>query len=257
MTTLAACFRAELVKWRKNWPLVVAILAPLLQIVFLTLVTWYSDERVRVFKPGLRFWVELNALAWNLVVMPIAAALIAQLSWSTEAEARAWSHLMVQPMRLRNHYLVKVVSHLSLMLGAYVLLQALLPIGGWILTKNGFLLPWMGTFPWDRYAAFALYGLTALVPVVVFQTWYSMRFPGLWGALAVVLVGTWACLQLIGRTLWFQALPWGLNAPMALALERLVPIPWFLLPGGLAASLVWVAIGVTGFRDARSPRSDV
>lgn len=256
MSRLPALFRAECIKWRKNWPLVVAILAPVLQVGFLGLLFWFSEDRVQIFRPGHRFWLEVNAMAWNLVVLPVTVALIAHLSWSTEGDAKAWSHLLTQPTDFRNHYLVKGLSHLALVLLAYLLLAALLPVGAWLLLKNPRLALYMGGCPGEVYRGFALWGLAALVPLVAFHTWFSMRFPGIWAALAVALIGTWAAVQVVGRPGWAKLLPWGLSAQMSLSLERLIPLPWLDVPWGLGGALVLFGLGVVGFLEAHGPKAE-
>ena len=55
MTSIDAFFAAERVKWRKSWLLVTAILAPLCQAGFLAIIFWFSESRVRMFKPGFGF----------------------------------------------------------------------------------------------------------------------------------------------------------------------------------------------------------
>ena len=182
MRGLAAVFRAERVKLRKSWPMLAAILAPVFQPAFLGVILWFSGERIRLFQPGFRFWLELNYLTWSLVLMPITVALVCALSWDQEREARAWNRLLVQPHPCHLHYLAKLAGHLSLLLLAQILLALVLPLGGWLLQLNPTLL--MGPFPmaiWLRFAGFA--GLGSLA-VVAFQTWLSMRFPSLFAALA-------------------------------------------------------------------------
>ncbi len=254
MTSLVLLFRAECVKLRKNWPLVVAILAPMVQVGFLTVLIWFSEERVLIFRPGAWFWLEVNAMTWNLVVMPVVVALITHLSWSTEGEARAWNHVLIQPTPLRNHYLVKLLSHFMLLMIGWALLQILLPVGAWILGRNDRLALLMGPMPWVVYLRFGAYALAALLPLVVFQTWFSMRFSGLWGSLAVMAVGTWCGTQLSGREAWTGLFPWGLNGAMSMALERLVPIPWDRVLWALLGSSIMVFLGLASFREARGPK---
>jgi len=100
---------------------------PLCQAGFLALLFWFSGSRIRNFNPGFQFWLELNFVAWNLVIMPIVVALICELSWEQERDARTWNLLLIQPVPRRTHYLVKAFSHLSLVLMALALLAILLP----------------------------------------------------------------------------------------------------------------------------------
>src|SRR5512133_704660 len=136
MTSLGSFFRAERVKWRKSWLLLTAILAPLCQTGFLAVIFWFSESRIRMFKPGFQFWLELNFAAWNLVIMPVIVALVCELSWEQEREARAWNLLLIQPVPRRTHYLVKALGHLALLLLSLALFALLLMLGGYLLQSR-------------------------------------------------------------------------------------------------------------------------
>ena len=104
------------------------------------------------------------------------------LSWEQEREARAWNLLLIQPVPRRTHYLVKALSHLALILASLALFAVLLLLGGFLLRNQPGLL--MGPLPLATFAQFIGYSALALVAVVAFQTWLSMRIPGLWVGLA-------------------------------------------------------------------------
>lgn len=250
MRPLRALFAAERVKWRKSWILVAAVLAPLCQVGFLGLLFWFSGSRVRMFKPGFQFWVELNCIAWNLVVMPITAALVSDLSWDQERLARAWNHLLVQPHAWRSHFAVKLLGHLVLLLGALALFAVTLTLGGHLLQRNTELL--MGPLPLPFLLRFLGYSALALLPVVAFHTWLSMRVPGTWVACASALAGSWLAFRLIGKTPLLPLLPWGLAAQAALMFERWrVALPWVQTPLALVAAAVMVAVGLWDFARRR------
>lgn len=253
MTTLGACFRAERVKWRKSWLLLTAILAPLCQTGFLAVVFWFSESRIRMFKPGFQFWLELNLVAWNLVVMPIVAALLCDLSWEQEREARAWNLLLIQPVPRRTHYLVKVLSHLSLLLLAQVLFSLMLLLLGFLLRTKPDLL--MGPLPLTTLLRFAGYSVLASVAVAAFHTWLSMRLPGIWLGLAAAAAGSWITLHLVGTTALIQILPWGLSAPTAIVFERWRILPWAFVPGSLLTAGVLVILGALDFSRHRETRA--
>lgn len=253
MTSLGACFGAERVKWRKSWLMLTAILAPVCLTGFLAVVFWFSEDRIRAFRPGFQFWLELNHVAWNLVVMPVAAALVCELSWEQEREARAWNLLLVQPVPRRVHYLVKVLSHLSLLLLAQALFAVLLLLGGFLLQNQPGLM--MGPLPWAAFARFTAYSALASVAVVAFQTWLSMRVPGVWVGLAAALAGSWIALRLVGGTLLVQGLPWGMAAHMTLVFERWRHLPWSHALGSLVGAGLWMALGTLDFTRRHEPRS--
>jgi hypothetical protein len=240
---LLQLFQAERVKLRKSWPLLTAILAPICLAGFLGMMVWFSGTRMHAFRPGFRFWLELNYVAWNLILMPIAAALIGDLSWQQERDARAWNLLLLQPHSRQAHYLVKCLGHLALLLMAQVLLTLLLVAGGCILRLNPQME--MGPLPLAILLRFAAYSALAAVAVAAFQTWLSMRIPGLWVALAAALLGTW----MVARGPWplLHLLPWGLSGQMGLVFERWRVLPWAQVPGSLLVAAALVALGALDF----------
>jgi hypothetical protein len=253
MTSLSACFNAERVKWRKSWLLLTALLAPLCQTSFLALLFWFSESRLRMFNPGFQFWLELNFVIWNLVLMPVVAALICDLSWEQEREAHAWNLLLVQPVLRRTHYLVKGISHLFLVLLAEALFALLLLLGGLLLTAKPELL--MGPLPWATFLRFTGYSIPASAAVVAFHTWLSMRIPGIWLSLATALAGSWFTSRLVGGTALIQCLPWGLAAHSATIFERWRHLPWALVPGSLLTAGILVVLGTLDFSRHRETRS--
>ncbi|WP_257305031.1 ABC transporter permease [Geothrix campi] len=253
MTSLGAFFKAERVKWRKSWLLLTAILGPLCQTGFLAVIFWFSESRIRMFKPGFQFWLELNFVAWNLVVMPVIVALVSELSWEQEREARTWNLLLIQPVPRRTHYLVKTLSHLALLLLSLALFALLLLLGGLLLRDQPGLL--MGPLPLATFARFAGYSALALVAIVAFQTWLSMRIPGLWIGLAAALAGSWFTQRLVGGSALVQLLPWGLAAHMAIMFERWRALPWAYAVGSLLSAGAMVALGALDFTRHHEPRA--
>jgi hypothetical protein len=253
VTALVACLKAEGVKFRKSWMLLTALLAPVCQTGFLFLVFWLSESRIRLFKPGFQFWLELNHVAWNLVVLPIAAALICELSWEQEREARAWNRLLVQPLPRHTHFFTKIVMHLALVLLAQVLFELLLLLGGRLLQTKPDLL--MGTLPLGLWVRFTGYTALASVAVVAFHTWLAMRIPGLWVNLGAALLGSWFTLRLVGGSVLFQFLPWGLTASMAIVFERWRVLPWAQVPGSLLLAGLLAVLGALDFTRHRETRS--
>ena len=245
MRPLLRLFRAELIKWHWSWTLVTALLAPLTQTIFLGVLFWYSEGRVQRFRPGFRFWVELNYAAWNLVVMPMAAALLIDLSWGQERDARTWRLLLTQPVPRSAHYLVKFASHLALLWLAQLLFALELPAVGALLCRNPLLL--MGPLPWGLFLGLAAFSGLATTAVASFQTWFSLRVPSLWAALAVAAVGSWATVRLVGSSPLVPFLPWGMAAHMSLVFERLRPLAWGSALGCLTAAGLFLGLGVLDF----------
>jgi hypothetical protein len=253
MTSLDALFAAERVKWRKSWLLVTVVLAPLCQAGFLAIIFWFSESRIRMFKPGFQFWLELNYVAWNLVVLPVAVALICELSWEQEREARAWHLLLLQPVPRRTHYQVKVLGHFFLVLLAQFLLALALLLLGFLLRSKPDLL--MGPLPSALLVRFLGYSVLASVALVAFHTWLSMRIPGIWMALVTTLAGSWLALRLVGASALVQVLPWGLAAHMAIVFERWRVLPWAQVPLSLLLAVLLLILGTLDFSRHHGSRS--
>ncbi|MBK9796788.1 MAG: ABC transporter permease [Holophagaceae bacterium] len=253
MTGFLALFAAERVKWRKSWFMLAALLAPICQVGFIAVIFWFSESRIRLYKPGFRFWLELNFAAWNLVILPVAVALICDLSWEQEREARAWTLLLTQPVTRHAHYLVKALGHAVLVLISHVFFSVVLVILGYLLTTRPLLL--MGPLPWQLLATFLGFSMLASLSMVAFHTWQSMRLPSLWVSLATALVGSWSAFQLVGVTPLLMGLPWGMAAQMSTIFERWRTLPWGQAPFSFAAALVLVVLGAFDF--TRSHRAGV
>lgn len=245
MSPFRALFAAERVKWRKSWLLVVAVLGPLCQTGFFTVAFWFSQDRLIMFKPAYQFWLELNFVLWNLALMPLATALICDLSWEQEREAKAWHVLMLHPVPRRGHYQVKLLSHLCLTLASLAWLIVLLLLGGALLQHH---LGWlMGPLPLHTLLRFTGFSLLAPMAIVAFQTWLSFRLPGLWAGLASAAVGSWLTRSLVGSTALIQFLPWGFAAQMAIVFDRWRALPWAYAGGNLLVAGVLAALGTRDF----------
>lgn len=246
-------FRAEAIKWRKSWLLVTVILTPVCQTGFLFLILWFSEYLVTRFKPCFEFWVELNLLAWALVSMPMMIALVCELSWTQETDASSWSHLLAQPVPRSAHYLVKWLGHLVLTAASHGLLLVLVWCLGLLLEAHFPALA--GGVAWNTLLHFGGYTLVASVVLVSFHTWLSSRRIGLGIALAAGFIGSWACVQLAGKTVWIQLLPWGMSSRVATFFDRWDRIiPWELATASLLCALVWMVMGLADFRRLNEPR---
>lgn len=264
MSALALLFRAERVKWRKSWALLTMLLAPICQTGFLFMIVWYSDDLVRRFKPGLLFWIELNYLTWNLVFMPITVALVAGLNWDLESEAKAWSHLLVQPVPRRTHYFAKLLGHLALIFCSQMILALLIILAGFLLRSHlGLIMgtwshpDWLtGLIPVRVMLQFAGYSLLASIPLVTFHTWFSSRFTGLGVALATAVLGTWLCVHFSGKSSLIQVIPWGMTCKIVDFFDRLKRhIPWEFFPVSLLCAATLAGLGGLDFSREKEPRT--
>jgi hypothetical protein len=105
----------------------------------------------------------------------------------------------------------------------------------------------MGPLPWSLLLKFTGYSALAMMGVVAFQTWLSLRFPGLWISLTAALTGSWLAARLVGLSALVNGLPWGLAAQMGIVFERWRVLPWSWVPVGLLLAAALVALGTVDF----------
>ncbi len=259
MNSLWRFFRAEFVKSLKGWPMLAAILAPICQAGFLFVIIWFSEDLVMRFRPGFAFWIEVNYLAWNLVFLPIIAALVAELSWDLESESKTWNHLLIQPVPKYIHYLTKAFNHLLLILASQVILLVVITPLGMVLRGHldsimGHTGIW-GGLPSGTLIQFAGYSLLASIPLVIFHTWLSAYRPGLGISIGVALGGTWVCARLCGTTFLLQFVPWGATSYAIVFFDRWKRhIPWEYVPGCLSCAVVLLLLGTWSFTRHRYKR---
>jgi hypothetical protein len=253
---MMACLRAELLKHRKSWPMLIAILAPICQVGFIGALFWFSDAVVARFRPGHRFWLELNFAAWNLFVLPTLAAVLPAMSWGQDRDAFAIRHLLHQPVKKNHQYLAKLSCFFLLFFGSQLLLAAFVPLAGVALAQNGALKGLMGAFDTALFFKFSIFSLLASVPVASFHAWFSFRFPSPAVALGAALAGTWAAVKLAGVSWLVQFLPWGLSGFASAAFERAsFALPWGNSFGALAVAAAFAAIGSLDFSKNAYPKS--
>lgn len=250
---LARLLQAEMVKWRKSWILVAAVLGPMVQVVNLFMVLWFSENLVRRYRPGFAFWVELNYLAWNVILLPILVALICDLSWEQELEARSWNHLLAQPVPREGHFYAKAIGHLVLVLLAQAVLLALLIPGGLLLKRQ--LGQLMGDFPWATLIPFAGFSILASVPLVAFHTWLSARIPGLGVAVISGILGSLAAVKLAGSLKLACLLPWGMAGQIVTYFDRWHRyMPWIFFPVAWTVAVFLFWLGARDFGRDREPK---
>jgi len=252
MSVFLRCYLSEIIKHRKHWTIVVSVLAPFCQTTLLGMLFWFSEGVVFRFRPGAHFWIELSYLAWNLLFLPVLVALLTEFSWDLESNSKTWNHLLIQPIPRRMHYISKLLAHTTLAFLSQLLLVFLLLIGSMFLNKN--IAAHWGSIPWALLGKFSAFSLLASLPIIVFHTWLSMRFPGLWLAILVAVGFIWIGTALVSNRVLIQVLPWGMASYGLVLFERWQRhFPWALFPGSILSALFIAYLSILDFARFRKP----
>ena len=240
MNSFRRFFQAERVKWRRDWTLLVALLMPFTQVGTLLLIMWMSGDKASWLGTGFIAWYKINYIAWNLVLMPIAVALVSALSWDLEEKSRGWNHLLVMPAARAMHLLVKMASHLSLALISQVILALLLICGGLILRTYLPSLP-MGTVAPSLLFHFMVYSAAASIPIISLHAWFPSRFPSLGSSLGLALTGSWFAFHYSGMKSFICLVPWGLASQVTeISLRAKLPSEWMYASSVFSAVLIFI-----------------
>lgn len=210
MTSLAALFHAERIKWKRNWATVAAILCPTSLVGFLFLIFWNSEIQASKLGPGFQVWYQVVYSAWNLIFMPITVALVCLLSWEQEEEAGTWKHLLLQPVPRRFHYLAKCMSHAALLLIAQLVLFLLVLLTSLLIAKYLLYLD-MGPRKLGLFAGLGVTSFVASLPLIGLHTWLSTRMRGIGSNLTLALVGSLLTVLLTGLQMPVKWSPWALS----------------------------------------------
>lgn len=238
--------RVEGIKLRRSWPVLIAVLAPVCQFLFLFLIFRFSEDRVGLIGQGFEVWYRVHFLVWNFFFLPILAALLTALSWELEEDAGTWRHMLVQPVPRQVHFMVKIVSQIALVWLAQGLLLVLLLLGGLLLRVQAPLLE-MGASRPEILLRLSLESIVAACPLVAFHTWLSMRFRGLGVSLVMAGGGSWVTAQLIGQTWVAQLLPWGLASGVSQGLNGGEPPALGAYGFALLTAAIFGAVGLLSF----------
>jgi len=247
MNAFFRSFRAERIKWRRDWTLLAACLVPLTQVVLLLVIVWFSGDRVRILDTGFIAWYKINFIGWNLVFMPILTALASSLAWELEEKSRGWNHLMALPVSRGMHFLVKWAGLISLCLGSLLVLTLLLVCGGLILKLNVEDLT-MGPLEFTLLLRFLGYSVVAMLPVASLHAWFPSRFPNLGSSLGMALCGSWLTFQLADMRRFICLSPWGLASQITnLSIRAQLP-SWGMYGITLINALLLGMLGMLEFR---------
>lgn len=242
MSDLGRCLKAEGIKAKMDWPILVAVLAPLGQVLFLFLVFFYSEDRVLQFGTGYRGWHQVNLQAWVGFFLPLSLAILVFQVWETERQAQGWRHLLAQPVASRVLLAAKL-----LMLLAYLTLSTLLLWGG-VLGLGKALEVFsnlrMGTPDTARLGFLILAAWVGSLPLVAFHGALAQTRLGLGGTLGMALGGLILCAQLPQGSGFGLLLPWGPALSLmdpARSLGMAVGAAW-------VQAMAYVCLGVVLFR---------
>lgn len=204
-------FQAERIKWRRSWASALAVIAPLSQVLFMFIFYWFLEDRADPTGPGFLAWYQVNGNGWNLFFMPITVALIASISWDTEEMSGGRKHFFVQPCSTTAHYIVKLASHLALVILSQIVFFGMLVLCGIALRRYVPTLD-MGTLQLKMLWHLASASLFASLPLVALHTWVSSKFKGLLTCITFAVAGSLITSQMADGTTLVYLSPWGMAA---------------------------------------------
>lgn len=240
MRPLVRALKAERIRLVRSWPLLVAVLLPLVVVVFLGLIYYHAEDRVAQAGRGAHTWYRILFQVWTFFGLPAGAALMGVLSHETDAQARAAKLVGVQPIPRGTWFMAKGLSLQGMLAGASVLLTA-----GALIAAGLFraLSPNLGveTLEGPLLVNLALSSLAVGTALGAFHAWLPSRWRGFGSSLGLALAGFWGGLRAPAWLGWVW--PWTGTAQLLEASSGGSQLPLRLLAMSLGCALVWVAVG--------------
>lgn len=196
MRDLSRALAAELLKTRRTWALLIALVAPYV-VVLMPFIVALSQGGALVRRPAFSPWIWFADAAfstWTLIFFPLFLSLEAALLAATEHRSAGFKHLFVLPVRRGAVYGAKQIA-VALLTGVSLLLLVFgLVVAGLALRRMRPGLGFESPVPLGDLLACAGRILAASGLVLAVHTWMSLR----WKSFAPVLVlGTLATVVTI------------------------------------------------------------
>lgn len=207
-------FRAERLKLKHTlapWIVVITPLAiALLVILQFTVVAQHLHHHAAT--PAAAWYSLAKTMfgLWCLLMLPLFVTLETALLAGLEHGNEQWKHLQALPLHRSAHYLGKWSAAIAMVLCAYVILLALVPVAGWILTVTA---PTWGIAGPPAFASLAgpiAGSFAACLLMTAVQLWIALRWRSFTVVMSVGFVATVAGF-LIGRSdTYGKFFPWSM-----------------------------------------------
>ena len=245
--SLPRALSAEALKLRGTLALWMSLVAPLaiVALVVLQLALGHMAKQAP-FTPEeawSRYGLGVLTL-WAFLMMPLFVTLQSALLAGLEHGNHQWKHLFALPLPKGVHYLSKLVA-LTGMLGlAMLVLFAMIPLGGWMLSTLQPRLgiagaPPLGTIARDLSAIFA-----AGLLIVALHTWIALRWRSFTVAVSIGMVATVAGFLIMQSKDYGYLYPWSM--PVSAVAGHGLHMA-FVVKAGLVGGALVTAAGLWNF----------
>lgn len=246
--------RAERLKLKHTLALWMVLLAPLaialLVILQFTAVAHHLHRHVAT--PAQAWYSLAKGMfgLWCLLMLPLFVTLETALLAGLEHGGNQWKHLLALPLPRSAHYLGKLGTAMVMVLCAYLILLALVPVAGWVLTYTAPTwgiagAPVLAPLAWPIAGSFV-----ACLLMTSLQMWIALRWRSFTVVVSIGFVATVAGF-LIGRSdTYGKFFPWSL--PLQ-AFGEHGHNPAIAVSLGVAGGVVVGALGLFDFLRRDSP----
>lgn len=210
---LPRALSAEALKLRGTLALWMCLIAPLAIAALVVLQLGLRDiAKPASFTPE-ESWIRYALAAetlWAFLMMPLFITLQSALLAGLEHGNHQWKHLFALPVPKGVHYLGKLFALTAMLALAMLVLFALIPAGGWLLSllqpKLGIAgAPPLGTIARDLSAIF-----TAGLLITALHTWIALRWRSFTVAVSIGMVATVAGFLVMQSRDYGYLYPWSM-----------------------------------------------
>jgi len=214
MIALLRALHAERLKLRSTLALWLCVLAPLVVVLFGTLIVWSNPVILPNKAASVVRWqafVQSVMVTWSMMMLPLFITLEAALLTELDHGNHQWKHLLALPLPRKVHYLTKLFMLVALVLFATLILCVLIPAAGLLLTLTAN--PLLSNAPpWGFLFGHALANVAAAMLMLALQLFIAIRWRSFSLTMATGITASMIAIFIPKSGLFGELFPWAMPA---------------------------------------------
>ncbi|MEO8777481.1 MAG: ABC transporter permease [Rhodanobacter sp.] len=235
MSALLRALCAERLKLGDTLALWLCVLAPLLVVLFATLMAWTNPAMaMNGVDPALRWraFIDQPLSMWARIMLPLFVTLEAALLAGLEHGNYQWKHLLALPLPRGTHYLAKLFMLFGLVVLATIVFCLLILMGG-LLIRNAPEVSLIGPLPLAHLCEGALATIAAGSLMIAVQNFIAVRWRSFPVAMSSGVAATMIAMFVPTDGSFGEFFPWAMSG--------------VVMTGGVHQTHTAVVVGVIGF----------
>ena len=249
MSAFARVLHAEMLKLKGTLALWMCLVAPAVVVALYVLqisvrdlpASWVTPDPAQAWQ---MFGQSVFGL-WAFLMLPLFITLESALLAGLEHGERQWKHLLALPLPRGAHYLAKLIALATLVALGFLVLVALIPVGGLLLSWLQPAFGLAGAPSWSYLLRVAGQAYVASLLVVALQCWIAVRWSSFTVAVSVGMSATVIGFMVSQSERFGHWYPWSMPVQVLAGQGQWID---FVLVAGSCGGLLVALLGLLDFR---------